>query len=598
MRLVSARMGTPAAFLALLLLTGCGGSGDGGDTAASSGAYDPHQDPFVNPERMFEEPPADESQIALDETLFRNLDGNPGSLNPLFQSSTFEFEVLEMLFTGLFTFGSDMKFRVNDEVVASFEESPDHLVYTVRLKPGLTWHDGHAFTAHDVAFSWETILDDRVPCPAVRSGTDQIVKCEAVDDLTVRMVHQEALATNPWNALFPIIPQHIYEKDRAANPDLKSGEHNNRYNRAPVGNGPYRFVRWLENDKIELERWDDYFGKPAKFQGMVFRIIPDTNILMLTFNKGDVDEFRMEPKQFATQTGADSDFAKMGYKLLAPQWLFLYIGWNMDGSNPFFADVRVRRAMAMACDIERICRDLAYNLYTPAYGIYHPDSWMFNPEVVRLPFDLEQAADLLDQAGWRVDESQEGWRYKVVDGVPVKLQFTLNIPEGAAISRDIAAIFQEDLRSIGVHMDTQIIEWATFSERNRKHEFQASIAAWGTGTDPDTGRGIWMSDQYKADGSEGRNYGGYKNPRVDELFDLGRKEFDFEKRREIYQEIHKLTYEDQPYIFVYNRGTFWGIQQRIRGVNTGPRGVFSFDPSVLAWWVKKGEAKYPTLAKT
>jgi peptide/nickel transport system substrate-binding protein len=121
-------------------------------------------------------------------------------------------------------------------------------------------------------------------------------------------------------------------------------------------------------------------------------------------------------------------------------------------------------------------------------------------------------------------------------------------------------------------------------QRNREHQFQASIAAWGTGVDPDTGRNIWLSDQYDPEGRFGRNYGGFKNERVDELFELGRREFDFEKRRKIYQEIHKLIYEDQPYTFVYNRGSFWALHQRIRGVTTSPRGIFNFNPAENAWW--------------
>ncbi|MGD8395723.1 MAG: ABC transporter substrate-binding protein [Candidatus Eiseniibacteriota bacterium] len=571
------------------LLASCGGSGSdqggGGDQGPLvDGVYDPARDPLVNPPSMFEPAPDDTSLINYEDVLVRNLSGNPNSLNPLFISSTVEFYVVGAMFDGPFTFGPDLKFAVNEDITESFEESSDHTVYTIKLRPGLKWHDGHPYTAHDIVFSWQQILDDRVPCPAVRSGTDDIIECEALDDLTVRMVHRDALATNPWNATFPIIPKHIYEKDKDANPDLKSGEYYNAQNRHPIGSGPYRIVEWRENDKIVLERWEDYHGEKPRFKRMVFRIIPDQNILMLTFNKQEIDEFRMNPKQFATQSLPGSDFAKVGQKVLAPQWTFLYIGWNMDGSNPFFDDVRVRHAMTHGLDVPRIIRDLAYNLYTPCYGIYHPDSWMYNPEVKRLEFDLDRASELLDEAGWLIDEEREGWRHKVIGGKPVKFEFTLQIPQGADISRDIAAIYQEDLRSIGISMKTQILEWATLVERNRKHEFQATIAAWGTGTDPDTGRNIWLSSQYDPEGRFGRNYVGFMDERVDELFELGRREFDFEKRRKYYQEIHKRIYDAQPYTFVYNRGTFWALHKRIRGVTTSPRGIFNFNPAENAWW--------------
>lgn len=566
--------------------------GGGADGAADSGMYDPAEDPLVNPERTFEPAPGDPSMVAQDDVLYRNIDGNPGSLNPLFQTSTYEFYLAGVLFEGLFTFDAQMNWQVNPNVVESFEAAADESEYIVKMKPGLTWHDGAPFTAEDVVFSWKNILDERVPCPSARNGTDEVKLVEAIDPLTIRMVHAAPLPTNRWNVLFPIVPKHLYEKDKAANPDLKSGEYYTQLNRAPIGNGPYRFVEWKENDKIVVERWDDYYGPKMAYKRHVFRIIPDANILLLTFNDGKVDEFRMNPQQFATQTNVGSAFEDAGgVKVMSPQWAFSYIGWNQDGSNPFFDDKRVRRAMTMACDLERMRTELTYNLYELCRGQYHPDSWMFNHSVKRLPFDLDAASALLDEAGWKVDEEREGWRYKMIDGVPVKFEFKLLIPQGSSLGAKLAAIFQEDLESIGVRMNTQLLEWATFSKRTREHDFQAATAAWGTGTDPDTGWNLWHSEQCDPEGKFGRNYGCFKNDRVDELFELGRHEFDAEKRASYYQEIHAIVYEEQPYTFLFNRGTFWGLHERIRGVTSSPRGIFNFSPAEQAWWTPAGQGK-------
>jgi peptide/nickel transport system substrate-binding protein len=525
--------------------------------------------------------------------MFRTVNGNPADLNPLFISSTYEFYLAGALFEGLFSFNKEFEWFPLDHIVEHFEESADHLVWTIRLQPGLTWQDGHPWTAEDVCFSWREILDERVPCPSVRSGTDEIVDCKVLDERTLTLHHKQALPTNKWNALFPIIPKHLYNKDKQANPDLKSGPYYEQLNRNPVGNGPWKFVRWVENNLIELERWEDYPGPKPNFKRKIFRIIPDPNIQLLSFTKGDIDEFRMSAKQFATQTGPDSDFAKLGYKVLNPEWSYSYIGWNQDGSNPFFNDVRVRRAMTHACNIPRMIRDLAYNLYQPSYGVFHPDAPMFNPNITRLDYDLDEAERLLDEAGWMIDEEREGWRYKQIDGKPVRFEFTLLLPQGAAISRDVAAIFQEDLKSIGVKMDTQIMEWATFQERTRKHEFHASMAAWGTGVDPDTMWNLWRSDQYDKEGRFGRNYGGFSNARVDELFELGRHEFDHAKRMSYYREMSKIIYDEQPYTWMWNRGTFWAVHKRLRGLATSPRGIFNFTPSEEAWWVPAGQAKAP-----
>ena len=136
-------------------------------------------------------------------------------------------------------------------------------------------------------------------------------------------------------------------------------------------------------------------------------------------------------------------------------------------------------------------------------------------------------------------------------------------------------------------MKTRSVEWSTFLEKVRKHEFQAKIAAWGTGTDPDTGWNLWRTEQYDT----GRNYGGYSNERIDDLFVQGRREFDFDNRQKIYQEIGKVLYDDQPYTWIYNRPILAAVNKRIRGVQLSPRGIYNFYPSFYQWWTPKGQAK-------
>lgn len=575
----------PVVCLAILVaLVGCRKPPAQTDTPEA--AYDPKTDPLVNPPSLFA-PPPDIAGIETDETLFLQLDGSPNTLNPLFVSSMYEFTVVDVLYAGLFTFDKDMKWMLNEDVTESYEESDDYTEFIVKIKPGLTWHDGEPFTAHDVVFSWKQILDPQVPCQTQKPTVEPIKECVAIDDLTIKFVQPEPLATRQWNLLFPIIPRHLYEKDKANHPDLKTGDYYIAHARNPIGNGPYRIVEWKENDKIVMDRWEGYKGKKPYFKRIVFRIIPDSNMSLLAFEKEEIDVVeRLSAQQFSRETNTDS-FTKVGYKAWGVQWSLGYIGWNMDGSNPFFADKKVRHAMTHSLNIPLILDKLYYNLATKCYGMYHPASWMYNPEVKLLAYDLDKARTLLDDAGWLVDED-DGWRYKEIDGKKVRFEFTLLTPQGSPTAPQISAIFQEDLKRIGVEMKTRTLEWSAFLEKIRKHEFQAEIAAWGTGTDPDTGWNLWRTKEYET----GRNYGGYSDERVDELFVLGRQEFDFEKRRKIYQEIHKILYEDQPYTWIYNSPILSAINKRIGGVQFSPRGIFNFYPSFYAWWVPKGQAKH------
>ena len=568
-----------------LVLSGCGkppSSSSGG----SGVSYDPEADPLVNPASMFEEPPGDLAQIDTEDTLYLQLDGNPNTLNPLFASTMYDINAQNVLYDSLFTFGADLVWGVNYEMVESLEESEDHRTFTVRLRPGLKWHDGQPFTAHDVVFSYEAIMDDAVPALTQKSSTAPITYAEALDDRTVVFTQAEPNATRKWALLFPVIPKHKFEVDRENHPDLKTGDIYTRLARDEVvGNGPYKLVEFVENDRVVVERWEDFHGKKPYYKRIVFRIIPDDNIALLSFEKGEVDIFeKLIAQQFAKETVESETFKRIGYKARGTEWTFGYIGWNMR-NNPFFTDVRVRRAMAHAFNMDRFIGNVYYNLAEPCLGIYHPSSPMFNPEIQPIQYDVDRAAALLDEAGWLVDEN-DGWRYKTVDGVKTAFEFTLTIPQGSSTGQKAAAILQEDLRKLGVRMGTTVLEWAAFVEKNRAHDFEAQISAWGTGADPDTGWNIWRTEQYE----EGRNYGGYSNPEVDQLFYDARYEFDYDKRMSLYADVSKVIYDEQPYLFIYNRPTLAAVNKRIRGIQFSPRGLTGFWPSMFAWWTPSNDS--------
>ena len=563
----------------LLELTGCGKPSVSQKPVPAITAYNPANDLLVNPPSIFEPAPLDLAKADTQGTLYLNLDGNPQNLNPIFASSGYEMRVESAIFEMPFTFNDKMEWKINPNWVDQYEESPDHTSAVLKLKPNLKWQDGAPLTAEDVVFSWQVICDDRVPCPAVKVGTSDVSECIAIDALTVKYVHKQAVPTAKWNIEFPIIPKHLYAKEREKNPDLKTGDYYSNLNRNPVGCGMYKFKEWIANDKIVVERWEDYPGPKPIFKTIVFRLIADQNAQLLGFENGALDSVILTGDQFANQTTKSENFKKIGYKIKAEEWSYGYIGWNMDGSNPFFNDVNVRRAMTHALNITQIIEKVYYNLTSPCLGVFHPESPMFNKDVKPLGYDLEKAKQLLEQAGWIAD-AQDGWRYKTVKGQKTRFSFTLSIPQGTETSVKIANFFQDDLRKIGVEMKTRTIEWATYMQQIRQHEFEANIAAWGTGTDPDTQWNLWRTEEYKT----GRNYGGYSNPRIDELFALGRKEFDPEKRKEIYKEIHKIIYEEQPYTFVAQRPSLYAINKRIHGVQPSPRGIFDFDPGFMAWW--------------
>ncbi len=248
--------------LLVVCLAGCWGHPpqSQGASRERQEARGPYDDPLVNPPFIFEPFPKDNPDAADEKTtLLRYVIDEPTSLNPIFLNSWADNYLREVLFSGLMRRDQDMILDWNHDRVVKLVESEDRLVTTVHLRPGLTWHDGHPWTAHDVQFSWEVITDDRVPAASFKITAGQIADVKALDDFTVRFVHKIASPAYKLNMSFPIIPKHILgnPEERAEDPSLKRSEFYTRFNRiAPIGSGPYRFVDWVSIDRVIVERWE------------------------------------------------------------------------------------------------------------------------------------------------------------------------------------------------------------------------------------------------------------------------------------------------------------------------------------------------------
>jgi peptide/nickel transport system substrate-binding protein len=332
-----------------------------------------------------------------------------------------------------------------------------------------------------------------------------------------------------------------------------------------------------------LERWVEYPGPRATFRRVIFRILRDPQAALMALLKGEIDETRLSPAEFASEV-QNPEFARVAVAGKADQWQINYVGWNMNGANPFFADSRVRRAMSHALDVNAVLRNVYAGLYSPAVGIYPPGSWMFNPEVKPPAHDPRKAGELLDAAGWKLDPVS-GWRAK--DGVT--FAFEMLVPQESSTGRQVLTYYQQGLRALGVEMKLRPVEFATLRELRSRHEFTAFYGAWTTSDDPDQDRAMW--EAIAAEG--GANYVGYRNDRVDALFVEAGRSFDAERRRECYREIHKLIQDDQPFTFISITPTLWAFNKHLRGVGFSPRGIFFWHPGPRAWWIRRGDVLRP-----
>lgn len=518
--------------------------------------------------------PTDENQVDWGATIYRHTPSDLKSTNPLMASSVTEFDVGSLTSFGLFGFDWSFQPYAAKDTVVSWQTSADRMMDKVVMRDDLTWSDGRPITAHDVVFSFQVIMSSRVPVPAMRSGTDQIRWIEAYDDRTLVYFHKEPLATNVWNLNFSVIPKHIYEKSIYEDPTLQDSDYHVKMENQPVCGGAYEITRRIRGKEIVLRRrtsWYMHNGHQVRdkphFETVLFRIVEEPTVALLALKKGDIEELMLTPEQWVSQTTGD-DFYEKNTKVYDTEWTSFHFCWNID--TPFFSDVRVRRAMAYAFDYEEMHKHLLYGLGEPCTGNFHPASrWSPVPPPEPFRQDLDKAEQLLDEAGW-IDHDGDGVRDKRIDGRTVKFEFSMlvtNFPLRIAICN----LLKENLDRIGVVCQVRPMEFTVLQEKTRDHDFQAYHGGWGTGADPDTSENIWGTKQ-------GRNFGNYSNPEVDRLFAAGRKEFDPEKRAEIYRRIHQILWEDQPYTWLYYRPAMYGFSKRLRGYVFSPRGPYNYGP--------------------
>jgi peptide/nickel transport system substrate-binding protein len=527
----------------------------------------------------------DEGQADPAARVDRHIPADLGSTNPIMISTSSEFDVLGLTGFGLFSFDRGLEpFAASDSVV-SWHTSADGMLDKVVLRDDLVWSDGRPITAHDIAFSFRVIMDPRVPVPAVRSGTDQLLGVHAYDDRTIVFFHKEPLATNVWNINFPVLPRHAYEKTWEADPTLKDSPAHVKLEQEPVCGGPYEIASRKRGQEIVLRRranWSTVNGKKVRdeppFAEIRFRIVEDPNTALLALKAGELDEMVLTPEQWVTQTTKE-DFHKRCTKATAPEWVSFHFGWNID--TPFFADRRVRRAMSYAFDHDQMLEKLCYGIYRPCAGPFPEGAWWGAKKKLQ-PYrqDLDKAEALLDEAGW-VDSDNDGVRDKRIDGRVVPFEFSV-LTSNQPIRIKICTLLKESLDQIGVRVNVRPLESTVIQELTLKRNFQAYFGGWGAGTDPDSSENIWATNA-------GRNFVNYSNPEVDRLFVEGRRELDRAKRAEKYGRIQELLHEDQPYTWLFMRNSFYGFSKNLRGYVFSPRGPYHYNPGFGSLWKPRQE---------
>ena len=503
-------------------------------------------------------------------TLYRRLEGEPASLNPILQTSEYEEFVLADVSRNLIDFDKTM--NPIGGLCDRWEISPDQRSVVLHLRPEAVWQDGSPVTSRDAIFTIEKVVDPKSQALLFAQNFDGFQKAEPIDDRTFRVTFAQPYSYRLYAFNLPILPAAVYAKRDL----LRAPE-----NRAPVSNGPYRFLRWRTSESIELVRNERYWGPRPHFDRVLFRILPDQTQALRALERGDLDEMRLSTEQWK-QARADPRFLARCRLVLFFDLSYFYVGYN--NRSPLFADAPTRRALTMLLDRGSLVRELFLGTARVLSGPWASDSPAYDPSIAPYPFDPARAKQLLAGAGWRPSD-----RDSVLERGGKRFEFDLLYGSGSTSAQQVAEVFRESLAAAGIVCHPRAVEWAAFAKKLDTGDFDA-VASSYSASDPNPDLfGTWHSSQVPP---VGMNDLFYADPEADRLISAARTELDPAKRVELYHRLHRVLHDDEPATFALQSAQKYAVSRRIGGLVTTPLGLFKFWPDSVAWWDRGAAAPF------
>ncbi len=433
----------------------------------------------------------------------------------------------------------DDKLNLVPQLALSHTVSADGKTVTMKLRPGVKFHDGEPMDAAAVKFTLDRNLN--MQGSFRRAEIQQIDKVEVVDPLTVRLVLKTPFA--------PLISQLTDRAGMVVSPKAVAAM-GDRFGTAPVCAGPYKFVERVAQDRIVVERFADYWDKGrVHIDRIVYRPIQDSTVRLANLKSGqldilerlmatDVDDVRKDSRlKLATGT-------EMGY-----QGITLNVANGDKANSPLGKDARVRRALELSIDRAALNQVVFNGLQTPNNQWVSPANPFYQAKFAMPGRDVAKARALLKEAG--------------VTG-PVALDFMVpNNPE----TRAVAEVIQSMAAEAGFDLKIRVTEFATSLNEAEKGNFQMYMLAWSGRTDPD-------GNIYSFASCKGPlNYGRFCDPAMDTLLDKARTSTSMAERKALYEQVADKWLNQGSVIYLYHRALLFAHSPRLEGFKVMPDGL-------------------------
>lgn len=517
-----------AAIAVSLMLTACGtatGSATSSSSAGSSAAEGP-KDTVVTM-----------AIISSWDTLnIYNTSGNYGSC------------VADQMFERLVTCTHDGTYE--PRLADSWKMSDDNTSITFTLNKGCTWQDGQPVTAKDAVFTLQAVTNEAVDNYyrsefSILAGTDENGVCadpstlgvQAVDDYTLKLSFKspkdQSTVLSSLCSFFYILPQHILDTGNYA--DINEST----FWSAPVGNGPFKFVKETAGEELELTANTDFYLGCPDFKTLIIKVVPASSLTAGLLN-GDIDVVgagSIPLSDWETVKSADNLVATS-----VPGYSYQYMEFNLSASDSDFQSKDVRIAFDKAVDKQLIVDQLMQGEGQVAVGPmpeYHP---YYDSKLVGNTYDPQAAKSELESAGF--DFSKE---------------YRLIVPQGNQVREQSALIIQQNLESIGVNVKIETYDFPTLLEMMRNGDFDLGLLGGGSNIDPAESAVIVKP-------GSAQNYSLLTDPTWYDLAEKGSSLVDPTERKAAFDAYQEALVEGQPYIWLYHQNNLWAHSTRLANI--------------------------------
>ena len=484
---------------------------------------------------------ADKADDAAKDSIVIAQGADPTSLDPYGTTDTPAIRVAQCIFETLVTRDDDGNIA---PMLAESWEIQDDCTYIFHLRKGVKFHNGEELKASDVAFSFSKIAES--PHASSIRATIDFENSKAIDDYTFEMK-----LTEPFG---PIL-NHLGHPVMAIVNEKAYTEAGNQVSEQPCGTGPYKFVSWVPDDRIELVTFDDYWGGKANITNMTWRTIPEIASRSIEVEAGTVDiAIDIQASELERLEKVDKVTT---FKEEQSSINFICLN-NMIAP---FDNVKVRQAINMAIDVDAICKVVYQGTGAVARAPMSKSVWAYNDNLPEHEYNVEKAKALLAEAGYP-------------DGFTCTMTCDQNQQR-----LDTAEMVQAQLAQIGITMEIASMERGAFIDKVIAGELEMFGLGWTADTgDPDYA--LFASFHSSMHG-EGGNMSFYSNPELDELLELGRSSTDPDVRKDAYYKVQEIVWDEVPCIFLQCPEDLYAYNSSLKNFATNADGRIKF--AQLSW---------------